>query len=255
MSHGPARLPGTGALGSGIGLVCLALVSACAPVAEGTGRASTPVEATHLGGTVQLTQLHARSLGRVLPGASLDYLVKALEEYTDLEVLPVRSVALDDEALLRVPWVRLPDAIGTQVLARDLGQAELKNLGRYLAGGGFLLCQLVEDPRFRSGVFDVYREALTTQQLYEGSDWRFVRLRSSHPIYHAPFDIGSEDDDVGLMVEGRLAALLARRTILTDRASIRRGNTEVDGTRLLQFVVNTVVFARAQAADAGVSAP
>ncbi|MBC8248818.1 MAG: hypothetical protein H8E90_03985, partial [Anaerolineales bacterium] len=34
----------------------------------------------------------------------------------------------------------------------------------------------------------VFEEALRTQELNEGADWRLVYLKSEHPIYHSFFD-------------------------------------------------------------------
>ena len=104
------------------------------------------------------------------------------------------------------------------------------------------------------------RRAMVLQRLNEGDDWRFVYLKPSHPVYHSYFDfdmavrdnmppdLGIDVGDIGLGIGDRLAALLTPRPVTTDTGSEGTGNAEkrVDGTRHLQFAVNTVVNALTQ---------
>ncbi len=58
-------------------------------------------------------------------------------------------------------------------------------------------------------LLDVFRSALRTQGLNEGSDWRFVYMDPGHPVYHCVYDVSTpEMTDIGLIVGDRLVALL-----------------------------------------------
>jgi hypothetical protein len=188
---------------------------------------------------------------------SLDFLIKALHEYTGIEADYTGPIPLDDPDLLKVPWLLLPSWFGE---AHSSSEAELANLGRYLAAGGFALTTSRENEKLRGGKFDRLRQALNSQHLYEGADWRFVYLKPDHPIYHSFFDFdmavrdnmeqGNFTDigDMGLVVGERLAVLMTAKSITTQSGREGTVNFEdpVDATRHLQFSVNTVVFALTQ---------
>lgn len=220
-------------------LMLVLLVSGCAlppPAVEEAEPALPPT-------TVTLVQVTLRNLPGQTRGGAFDYLIKALEEYTDLRGQDGGAVALDDPVLRALPWVRVPSALGTSVGARDLTSAERSNLAQMLTGQGLLVSrQSGRVESLRGGLFDVYRDALTAQGLYEGTDWRFVWLDEEHPVFHGRFDF-TPDSDIGLLVGERLAALMTRLPLLTDRAWIGSGSNAVDGTRFLQFTANTVVYA------------
>lgn len=203
---------------------------------------------------VQLVQVTLRSRPGDIRGGAFDYLIKTLAEYTTLDGIDAGSIPLDDPALLDLPWIRMPSALGTTVLSRDLTSAERANLGLLLSGGSLLVAQLsgrVE--QLRGGLFDMYRQALAEQGLHEGSDWRFTWLDEDHPVFHGLFDF-TPDSDIGLLIhiDGRdhLAALMTRLPLLTDRAWVGTGRHAVDGTRFLQFTANTVIYAVQRAASA-----
>jgi hypothetical protein len=220
-------------------LLIVLLGSACAlsPPAVEEPHASPP------SATVTLVQVTLRNLPGQTRGGAFDYLIKALAEYTDLRGQDGGVVALDDPALRALPWILVPPALGTSVGARDLTSAERSNLGQVLTGRGLLVSrQSGRVESLRGGLFDVYRDALTTQGLYEGTDWRFAWLDEEHPVFHGRFDF-TPDSDIGLLVGDRLAALMTRLPLLTDRAWIGSGSSAVDGTRFLQFTVNTVEYA------------
>ena len=183
--------------------------------------------------------------------ASLDYLIKALDTYTGITADYIGPVAMDAPELLKVPWVFLPSWIGE---AHALNEREFGNLGRYLVGGGFIVTKAGKH---------VFEEALRTQGLNEGAHWRLVYLKPDHPIYHAFFDfdmsvrenmfygsLGFRAGDQGIEVGDRLAVFMpsARAGIVTDSAALGIDPASVshDGTRSLQFAVNTVVFALTQ---------
>ena len=178
---------------------------------------------------------------------SLDYLIKALQEYTGIEADYLGAIALDDPRLSEVPWLLMPSWFG---LDHSHSEQELASLGRYLVDGGFAIAT--------SGRHAL-RRAMRSQGLNEGADWRIDYLKPSHPIYHAFFDFDMavrdnsarvEYGDQGLFVGDRLAVFLPESArILTQNATpaLRGLNVSVvDGTRHLQFTVNTVVFALTQ---------
>ena len=141
---------------------------------------------------------------------------------------------------------------------------EIENFGRYLASGGFALT--IAGNRFQTNTekmagtkFDLMRRALKSQGLNEGADWRFIWLKPSHPLYHSYFDFDmavrdnstrQELGDLGLVVGERLAAFISTaKKIATEHGTAAfddQQGTTVDGTRHLQFTVNTIVFALTQ---------
>ena len=187
---------------------------------------------------------------------SLDYLIKALQEYTGIEADYLGPIPLDDPRLREVPWLLLPAWFGE---AHAHSDREIQNLGRYLAEGGFVITSSGYNEKMKGARFDALRQAMLSQGLNEGADWRFVYLSPAHPIYHSFFDFDMsvrdnlnqvEIGDMGLVVGERLAVFIsAARRISTENATpaLRENNVEVvDGTRHLQFTVNTVVFALTQ---------
>jgi len=187
---------------------------------------------------------------------SLDYLIKALQEYTGIEADYLGPIPLDDPRLREVPWLLLPSWFGESHAHSD---REIENLGKYLAEGGFVITIAGHNEKMKGSRFDALRRAMLSQGLNEGADWRFVYLKPDHPVYHAFFDFDMsvrdnnprvEIGDMGLVVGDRLAVFIsAAKRISTQNATpaLRENNVEVvDGTRHLQFTVNTVVFALTQ---------
>jgi len=198
-----------------------------------------------------------------------DMLVKTLTEYTGIEADYLGAFPLDDPRILDVPWLKVTD-----VSVRDIGDTELENLGRYLAGGGFVIMDISSDSgsnqtlKRKTGVFDILRRAMKTQGLNEGGDWRYVVLKPDHPIYHSFFDFDTSvrynqmsqhsshvplSFDMGMEIGNRLAVFLhagkAMRKDTMGVGSIGEQSTHevrADGTRALQFFLNTVVFALTQ---------
>jgi len=236
-----------------------------------------PSDRRKIKGFVHLAQAYTRvkSYGKLnertdISLVNLNYLVRALEQYTGIRADYRGAVPLDDPNLLEIPWLLLPPNIGN-LNRSSLTQAELENLGRYIVGGGFALARIPANSasksaiQRRTGIFDVLRQAMKTQHLNEGSDWRFVVLQPDHPIYHAFFDFDSSvhenqmdvhsannplTKDMGLVVGDRLAVFLySSREIASKEGTLGELSTHVtqgDATRSLQFSVNTVVFALTQ---------
>ena len=196
----------------------------------------------------------------------LDVLIKALKEYTGIEADYVGALPLDDPNLLDVPWLLL-----SNLLSLDIGQAELANLGRYLGAGGFAIATLPPDSgsnevvKRQTGIFDILRRAMKSQNLNEGGDWRFVVLEPTHAIYHSYFDFDAAvranqmnqhssynplPKDLGLQIGDRLAVFLnGGPDMETAAGSLGEQSThqvKADATRALQFALNTVVFALTQ---------
>jgi hypothetical protein len=196
----------------------------------------------------------------------LDLLIKALKEYTGIEANYVGALPLDDPNLLDVPWLLL-----SNLVSLDIGQAELANLGRYLAGGGFAIATLPpnsgadEIVKRQTGIFDILRRAMKSQNLNEGADWRFVVLEPNHAIYHSYFDFDAAvranqmnqhssynplSKDLGMQIGDRLAVFLnGGPDMETAAGSLGEQSThqvKADATRALQFALNTVVFALTQ---------
>jgi len=229
-----------------------------------------PGDRRKIKGFIHLAQAYTR-LGysnlnerRDIELVNLNYLVKALAEYTGIRADYRGAVPLDDPNLLEIPWLLLPSKT-------TLTDAEFENLGRYIVGGGFGVARIGGNSatkstvQRRAGIFDVLRQAMKRQGLNEGSDWRFVVLQSDHPIYHAFFDFDSSvhhnemdlhtsnnplTKDMGLVVGDRLAVFLFASRDLAAKEGVLGGQsthvTKGDATRSLQFSVNTVVFALTQ---------
>jgi hypothetical protein len=187
---------------------------------------------------------------------SLDYLIKALDEYTGIEASYLGPTPLDDPRLQQVPWLLLPSWFREEHSSND---SELENLGRYLVSGGFGIVAAGANEKMKGALFDKFRVALKTQGLNEGADWRFAYLKPSHPLYHSFFDfdmavrdnqkLSAHVGDMGLLIGDRLAVFITgAREVVTQSAKVGTGNFQVavDGRRHLQFTINTIVFALTQ---------
>jgi hypothetical protein len=212
-------------------------------------RTRPQVEAHESGGAAALTS-------QLTEYQSLDFLIKALNEYTGIEASYLGPIPLDDPRLRQVPWLLLPGWFGE---SNSSNEAELENLGVYLANGGFAIISSGPNEKMKGVLFDKFRQALKAQGLNEGADWRYVYLKPSHPLYHSFFDfdmavrdnqkLRAQVGDMGLEIDGRLAVFISgAREIATQSARVGTGNqqTAVDGTRHLQFTINTIVFALTQ---------
>lgn len=212
-------------------------------------RALPQVEAHESGSAVTLTS-------QLTEYQSLDFLIKALDEYTGIEASYMGPIPLDDPRLQQVPWLLLPPWFREP---HSSNEGEIKSLGRYLAAGGFAIVSSGPNEKMNGVLFDRFRQALKSQSLNEGADWRFVYLNPDHPLYHAFFDfdmavrdnqkIAAHVGDMGLVIGERLAVFITgAREIVTESAKVGTANFQVavDGRRHLQFTINTVVFALTQ---------
>ena len=205
----------------------------------------------------------AQLISQITSYENLDFLIKALDEYTGIEADYLGPIPLDDPRINQVPWLLLPAWFGE---VHSSSEREIESLGSHLVNGGFALTTSGPNEKLKGSKFDRLRDALATQGLYEGQDWRFIYLKPSHPLYHSyfDFDMAVRDNvavfataaattqrtlgDMGLVIGDRLAVLFTQKQVSTGsaREGTENASITVDGTRHLQFTVNTVVFALTQ---------
>ena len=177
-----------------------------------------------------------------LNNQEIDILRDMLNEWTGLRAGFDGSLTFDDDRLLEVPII-IPQGQPNEV--------ELENLARYLLAGGFVMA---EDPDFDG----IWTEALEKYGgLIRGRDFYTERLAQDHPIFTAYFDLGDGvslgatrfNDPYywnvvqGLYVKGRLVAVPRANAGIGGYLGFASGR---DSTRILQFAVNTVVYALTQ---------
>jgi len=181
--------------------------------------------------------------------------VDALNEYTNIHADFSARLPLSSKELLETPWVFVPP------LAFTLTEGELENLGRYLEAGGFLLL----DAGGVGGDVDAFFRQMVKEALARvGREARFFRLPNNHPLYHSFFDFdgpprvagggfgtgrGSADYMVGVEMEGRLAVVLSYQSLAYNWENVAFRNIKkdyTDNSRILQFGINTIVFALTQ---------
>jgi hypothetical protein len=137
---------------------------------------------------------HGIALRQVVERETLQGLADKMTKQTQVKTQVLDWLDLKDPKLLQVPFVLL-----TVNAPFACTEAEARNLGRYLTGGGFLYAENVYWPRSVGNDFTSDQPALRAlvraafQQVgyQEGKDWRFVQLDPSHPLYHCYYDISS----------------------------------------------------------------
>ena len=143
-------------------------------------------------------------------------------------------------------------------------EGELENLARYLLAGGFVLMEgkTGKHQRFAHGAFEGLQKALEKYGgLVEGRDFYTRRLLDDHPLFSAYFDLGGGaplggvayrglgifNVVEGFYVKGRLAAIPRPWGVFEAHGPGLRGHTKGrESTRILQFAVNTIVYALTQ---------
>ncbi|HJP30579.1 MAG: DUF4159 domain-containing protein [Candidatus Latescibacteria bacterium] len=172
-------------------------------------------------------------------------LIEGLNELTPLEVRAARRVTYSSRDLLRSPWIFLA------VERYQFTGSDLRSLGRYMTGGGFVLADGGVDI---GGEADVFARTLIEKSLATaGKRAKFRRLRADHPIYHSYFDFDHPplppkpggrrlDYLIGVRVDGRLLAVISYQGL----QHVLGGNSQTDVTRHLQFGINTIIFALTQ---------
>lgn len=172
----------------------------------------------------------------------IDVLRDMINEWTGLRTEFVGSFTFDDDRFLTVPIV-IPQG--------EPNENELDNLARYLLAGGFVMAEQFDFEGFWTEALEKYGG------LIKGRDFYTERLREDHPIFTAYFDLGdgvaqgaSRFDDPyywnvvkGLYVKGRLVAVPRANSGIGGYMGFA---AERDATRILQFAVNTVIYALTQ---------
>ncbi|HJP31293.1 MAG TPA: DUF4159 domain-containing protein [Candidatus Latescibacteria bacterium] len=172
----------------------------------------------------------------------IDILRDMVNEWTGLQADFSGSLTFDDPRLLEVPII-LPQGVPNE--------NEMRNLAQYLLAGGFVMAEQFDFDGF-------WAEALVKYGgLVEGRDFYTQRLPADHPIFHAFFDLGDGvalgsarfDEPYywnvvkGLFVKGRLVAIPRANAGIGGYFGYASGR---DSTRILQFAVNTVIYALTQ---------
>ena len=200
-------------------------------------------------------------------GTGLNHLAQAVNEYTQVKVEVVSAVFADSEELHGVPWV-YGSGGGGQVTA-----AESRNVGQYLANGGFIYTSLA----LGLGGFEIpvrggYKKALESAGYTFGRHWNFDKLPNDHPVYHSFYDFdgplsgsdpttgrgnfrrgGRERIDYleGIHLDGRMVAILEAKDYATFWVRYFYWNAwntghDHDHRQYLQFGVNTIILALTQ---------
>ncbi|MEE3258053.1 MAG: DUF4159 domain-containing protein [Candidatus Latescibacterota bacterium] len=177
-----------------------------------------------------------------LNNQEIDILRDMLNEWTGLQADFAGSLTFDDDRLLEVPII-IPQGAPNE--------GEMENLARYLLAGGFVMAEEFD--------FDgIWTEALEKYGgLVKGRDFYTERLPEDHPVFSAYFDLragvaqgATRFDDPyywnvvkGLYVKGRLVAIPRANSGIGGYLGFA---SDRDSTRILQFAVNTVVYALTQ---------
>ena len=189
-------------------------------------------------------------------------LVDTINRYTEIKADLRGTVQIDSQELLQTPWVWV-----YPVFTFVLSVSEATNLGTYMLTGGFLLADSGELGGQRDvAARQMIKDALAAQGKTFGSDWNFVRLPNSHPVYHCFFEFPEgpptagdwqyhADGLDGIFFDRRLVSIMSNKNFENawgdqgpDGAGTRMGHNygHLDPTRALQFGVNLVIFALTQ---------
>ena len=138
--------------------------------------------------------------------ATIDRLCDTINEYTGLQATFIGTITYDDPRLHEMPLILPQD---------EPNEVEMKNLARYLIGGGFvILSDRVRHPDYFA---EYWSESLVKYgRLVAGQDFWKQRLAPGHPIYNAFFEHdGSYSTQIygnatvrwGYFIKGRLAGI------------------------------------------------
>jgi len=183
-------------------------------------------------------------------------LVDAMNRYTDIQTDLRGQIDMDDAELLKTPWVYTFCPFSFK-----LTESESANVGTYLCIGGFIFADTAYHWGHGDGMlffYDMFQDALATQDIEYGVDCTFQRMPNSHPLYHCYFDFdGPPVGGLGykkmdyleeLRLGNRVAAVLSGKWYMSPWGNwgFWPGYTHLDNTRQLQFAVNLIVFALTQ---------
>ncbi|NKB67422.1 MAG: DUF4159 domain-containing protein [Candidatus Latescibacteria bacterium] len=204
----------------------------------------------NLSGRFLLAQVYsvrntARTSTRALPN-----LAEAVSEYSAIDVQLAPLLPLSSRKLQQAPWIFLHQS------QRPYSDRELKNLGRYLQGGGFVVADAGTTLGAEADIS--MRENISQALAHVGVQVHFKRLRRNHALYSAffhfdappPIPLGAAgsgrnniDYLIGVELAGRLVAVLSYQNLAATWANQVNA---YDNARHLQFGVNLMVFGLTQ---------
>lgn len=187
-----------------------------------------------------------------------------MNEYSQIRTDVGGYFSMDRRELLKAPWVFFNVRVGSLYLT----DSDALGLGAYLSGGGFVCSETGYAHRWDevggahggelSSTRDMFRYSLAQVGHEYGRDWVFEAFPSDHPLYHCYFDFdrapavwndnpearrAATDQPIrGVVVQGRVVGIIETG----DYERFVNVTWGVDGTRHLQFFVNTIVFALTQ---------
>lgn len=196
----------------------------------------------------------------VVPQA-LPAVVEYAQSKTKLEITLKGAIRLDSKDLMNVPMLYMMGS-ETEPLYT---QQEVKNLEKYLRGGGFLFID--DGYAARWGSFNQKCRKMIEDAL--GYDAEFERVPNNHWLYHCWEDFAGPppgEDEIrpnpnhpvkeryryleGVFLNGRLVVLLSSKGYCKAWGAWPRNPASLggpqDNTRQLQFAINVIVFACTQ---------
>jgi len=230
-----------------------------------------PNDKRNIRGFFRLKYAYSESMQKQGYGRWEDYnmgalvaLVEAMNRYTDVEVTLEGRILFTSREMMKTPWVY--SCVSWPFM---LPEQEAALLGRYLVSGGFMLCDSWN--HFLKGPGPVgnqkrpamcisstrtnLKAAMATQGLQYGRDWTFETLSDDHPIYHCYFDFDGapaciydplfvlEGKLEGIRVDGRWPVVSCQKVFMQLWGY---HYPQFRSERMLQFGVNTIIFALTQ---------
>jgi hypothetical protein len=194
-------------------------------------------------------------------------LARRMNEWTAIETDVTHRLTFDNSELFDTPWVYLMVMKNIQPT-----ESEIRNLGKYLAAGGFFMAEgdAIIDNRglqgYRSLRHFIY-DALASQGWIQHRDWCHDILPNSHPLFHVYYDFerspgkgmvdhpdGTNPTVRGVIIEGRLVVITTNLKYGLKWGSFGPGGHPAtldiyglqDPKRLFEFGINTIIFALTQ---------
>ena len=187
-----------------------------------------------------------------------------MNEYTNIRSDVAGYFSMDNEELWKVPWVFFEvEGVAFQITA-----SEAMGLGTYFLEGGMLFAETGWAHRWddKGGAHwgeikslrEMFDRAFETHGYFRGRDWDFELLPSHHPMHHCYFDFDKPPASYRADGEARRAASAGEPihcAVIDGRVVgiIEAGDWErfitpknMDATRHLQFIANTIIFALTQ---------
>jgi hypothetical protein len=193
---------------------------------------------------------------------SMRALLDGINEHTDIEATFGAKILFTAPEMMETPWVFTnvwqPFEFTTQ---------EWTVLGKYLASGGFMLWDAIDlgifkghsykrDPSSLNSTHHNLEKALATQGLQRRKDWDFEMLPNAHPLYHCFFDFDGPPAswyDTEMVLSGNLEGInVGGRLLVAVSQKVFQyywddpGHPELRSERMIQFGVNTIIFALTQ---------